>query len=169
MSPWIFHIELPILGSWHTVEVLRTTLLNCLATVFESQTYCETLGMISAELLENAIKYGQRIPTAGEPAFRLKVTGTKDRVEIAVSNPVDRASPGLDRLFALLADLAVVGAAERVYLEKLRAVAADPTAQGGLGLARIVYESGCSLTAVVGPNGVLEVKAVSAAGVRVAA
>lgn len=168
MSAWIFHIELPVLGSWRTVEVLRTTLLDCLATVFASQSYCEILGMISAELLENALKYGKRETTGDAPAFRLRVTGTADTVEITVSNPVDPMSASLPRLNALLADLAADGAAERVYLERLRAVATDPSAAGGLGLARIVYESGCSLTAVLGPNGILEVKAVSAAGERVA-
>lgn len=154
MSRWVFHIELPLFDSWRTIEVLRTTLLGCLATVFESQAYCETLGMVAAELLENAHKYGRRdLPNGEAQTFRLQVTGTPEEVEIAVSNPVDRANPNLQRLFALLDELKAGEGAEKVYLERLRRVAADTTATGGLGLARIAYESGCTVSAEIDGGG----------------
>ncbi|MFZ5468101.1 MAG: hypothetical protein ACOZIN_01580 [Myxococcota bacterium] len=166
MNRWLFNIELPILDSWRTIEVLRTTVLNCLSTVFESGAYCETLGMIVAELLENALKYGRREAAASERSFRLKITGTDDSVEIIVSNPIDRATTDLQRLFAVVGELGASDSAERVYLERLQKVASDRAAVGGLGLARIAYESGSKVFAEVDTDDVLQVKVVTQPGAR---
>jgi hypothetical protein len=167
---WFFHIELPVLDSWRTIEVLRTTILNCLSTVFESESYCETLGMIVAELLENALKYGKRkgSPSCATP-FWLKITGMDEAVEIAVSNPIDRDNPNVQRLFDLVEQLGASGSPERVYLERLRAVASDSQATGGLGLTRIAYESGCTVRAELSAEDVLQVKVFAPLGTRLPA
>lgn len=161
MSGYLFQIELPIQDNWRTIEVLRTTVLNCLTTMFSPQDYCETVGMIVAELLENAHKYGRWELRPKLPgAFRLRVCGTDERIEIVVCNPVDPTHPNLGRLFELVGRLEK-GSPEEVYLDRLRTVAVDPQSVGGLGLARIAYEANCRLSAELDGDDVLQVRAVA--------
>jgi hypothetical protein len=160
MGHRVFHIELPIRSEWTAVEDLRGSVLACLRAVFEDDDRAEPLAMVAGELLENAVKYGRWDLHPDEP-FALRVDGSDDEVEIAVTNPVDAPDPGVARLLELLRRLREAPSAREVYLERLRIVADEDGASGGLGLARIAYETGCTLEAEVLPAGVVRVRAVT--------
>jgi hypothetical protein len=156
----VFHVELPIRAEWDTIEPLRASVLACVRAVFQDVSMSETLSMIATELVENAVKYGDW--TRRDPAarFTLRVAGDEDAVEVVVSNPVHPAA-GTERLLHEVRRIADASSAEDVYLERMRALAATPGGEGGLGLARVAFEGQCELAAALGPDGVVEVRAVT--------
>src|SRR5207249_4170345 len=91
-SPAIaFHLELPIGPEWQNVDLLRLAILNCLAAVFGDQDLSESVGIVTSELLENAIKYGDW--SRGEhPFLTLSVRGTGEEVKVEVASPIARSS-----------------------------------------------------------------------------
>src|SRR5262249_4675535 len=57
-SRFAFSIDLPIRSDWANVDLLRTSVQNCFTAVFSEVDGCQALAMVTGELLENAIKYG---------------------------------------------------------------------------------------------------------------
>ena len=53
-----FRLELPLQPEWQNVDLLRLAILNCLHAVFGDPELSESVGIVTSELLENAIKYG---------------------------------------------------------------------------------------------------------------
>jgi hypothetical protein len=143
----LFRIEVPFGPRWQHAELLRISILHCVATVFSSHDFCERLGMVAAELVENAIHYGDWSGADPRP-FRLRVEGTEGGgVVVGVESPIDPRSSDADRLTQGIARLRAANA-EDAYAARLREIAEKPDATGsGLGLLRIVHETGCRLDA----------------------
>lgn len=158
MSAPLFLIDLPLSEDWDAVEAMRTTLLGCLGVLYPSRDYCETVGMIVAELLENAVKYGAWGPGV---VGRLRVTGREAEVEIAVRNRLRDGSDAA-RLRAVIAEIDAARTPAEAYVERLRLAALNPGPSGGLGLARISYEGSCRLSAHFESDGWVEVRALAA-------
>jgi hypothetical protein len=139
-----FSIDLPVRTRWSDIEMLRTSVQNCLSTVFQDVAGRDALAMVTGELLENAIKHGHW--QGHEGIFRLRVWGDLHRGYISVENPVatpDAATPVFDALRWLQG----FPSAEEAYQAKLIEVATAPREPGksGLGLPRVAYEGGCQL------------------------
>jgi hypothetical protein len=146
MSPPIkFQIELPLTSEWKNVELLRSSVLNCLTTIFANHDFCRTIGMVTGELLENALKFGD---WSNRSEFRLHVFGAEDGVSIEVSNPV-AAGHSLEELISTIRWLDQVGDPKAAFLARLGALAQSTGDESGLGLARIAYEGNCKLSAAV--------------------
>lgn len=143
----LFRVEVPFGPRWQHVEMLRLSILHCVTTVFHSHDFCERLGMVTAELLENAIHYGDW--TAGDPRpFRLAVRGTDRSVIVEVENPVTRDRGDAVRLTELVSRIASAPSVRELYVARLRDIAEAPDRAGsGLGLLRIAHETGCRLDA----------------------
>lgn len=140
-----FRVEVPFGPRWAHVELLRMSILHCLATIFQSHDFCEQLGMVTAELVENAIHYGHWKEGSDRP-FRLGVQGRAGAVIVEVSNPIDPATHDPERLEKIVACLREAPSPKHAYMERLREIAAHPEEGGsGLGLLRVAYETGCSL------------------------
>lgn len=156
-----FHLQVPIGPDWRNVELLRGAILNCLAAVFQNNDFCETVGMVAGELVENAIKYGawDGIDHSG---FELRVSGADDGVQVEVSNPVDPGSDDAESLRQALAHLASFPSPQEAYLARLGevAAAAPGSETSRLGLARIAYEGNCKLE-VAFDGGLVIVRAVA--------
>lgn len=150
-----FQIELPVRREWPAVETLRQAVTASLRAVFPDTGLCDALAMVAGELLENAVKYGGG-PEGG--GFRLAVTGCDDAVEVEVANPVAPGDPDVVRLLAEIDRIARAPSPQEAYLAALRRVALSRS-KGGIGLARIVHEGGCDLTATLGDDGLLRVRA----------
>lgn len=162
MSRISFSIDMPIMPRWRNIELLRTSILNCLAAIFQNSDFCEHVGMAASELMENAVKYGDW-SRPDRSLFKLLVTGDDASVQIAVSNPVE---PGSNRARELLGTVEWIGtfeSAHEAYRARLLMVAANPPEEGksGLGLVRVAYEANCVLTADLSDAGVLRVQATS--------
>jgi hypothetical protein len=157
-----FSIDLPIRSEWANVDLLRTSVQNCFTAVFSDIDGCHALAMVTGELLENAIKYGD---WAGNPggAFRLRVWGEGVRAgagrhaHVSVENPVKDDDPGVAQVLATLEWLKGFASPKDAYRAKLLEIARMADAPGEpepsrLGLVRIAYEGNCALRAEVAGN-----------------
>jgi hypothetical protein len=151
-----FHVELPLHPGWEAIEPLRASVLACARSVFPHPELAPAIAIVTAELLENAVKFGRWEGGAG--LFALRVDGDDSGVVIEVSSPTAAGDENLARLTEELARIAAAPSPEEAYAKKVRAVALGKA--GGLGLARCAYEGGCDLSADVDGD-VLHVHAVT--------
>lgn len=154
-----FSIDLPARHDWENVDLLRTSLLNCFTAMFQNIERCQALAMITGELLENAVKYGDWERERSH--FRLRVWGAGREAHVSVENPIAADSQHVARLHETLAWLKGFASPEEAYRARLLEIAAstDRSAEGGLGLARVAYEGNCTLRVDVPASGVLCVTA----------
>lgn len=157
-----FELDTPVGNDWANVELLRTSILNCLAVVFSNSDFCHAVSMVGGELLENAVKYGDW-SRPNNKGFRLRVSGLGNEVSLEVANPVVPNSPGVRKLLETVEWMRTVGSPQEAYMAKLREAgeAAERGEQSGsyLGLVRIAYEGGCKIDATVSRDHVLSVRA----------
>src|SRR4051812_1891787 len=136
----LFQLELPIREAWSNAEGLRNAVIRCLETVYDARELCDMYGMVVAELVENALKYGRwhRGMTL-QRTSTLQLEGDAKWVCIEVTHPVAPESAALPRLFETLQRLTDAPSAEALYHARLREVATGTEGASGLGLARIAY------------------------------
>ena len=147
MPDFAFNIDVPVRSEWSNVDLLITSVENCFAAMFADVDGCHTIAMVTGELLENAIKYGDL--THGARVFRLHVTGRAKHATVSVENPIGKDSKAAEELFATLRWLEGYKSADEAYRARLLEVANGP--RGGsvskLGLVRIAYEANCKIRA----------------------
>jgi hypothetical protein len=147
MTEFAFNIDVPVRSEWSNVDLLITSVENCFAAMFADVDGCHTIAMVTGELLENAIKYGDW--THGQRLFRLHVAGKARLATVSVENPIAKDSKSADELFATLKWLEGYPSADEAYRARLLEVANAP--RGGsvskLGLVRIAYEANCKIRA----------------------
>ena len=83
-----FRLQLSIPAQWERIDSVREAVGLSIGAVFGDQALKDAIAMVSAELLENAVKYGE---TEGG-SVRLSIERTRDRIEIRVTNPIPAAS-----------------------------------------------------------------------------
>ena len=140
----LIRLELVIPADWDRIDTIREGVGLCLAAVFGHGELKEALSMVSAELLENAVKYAKPGPSG--IGFSLRREG--ERLIVAVTNVIDETislhelRERIDwlRQFADPAE-AYIAALAKIYEQP------PPSAGGGsgLGLVRIAYEGGCQV------------------------
>ena len=138
-----FAIDMPIRGRWENVQLLRTSVESCLNAVFQDVGECRVLATVAGELLENAIKYGDR--TKQEENYRMRVAGDLNRITVSVSNPVVDNDPGVAEVLKTVEWIKSFPSAAEAYRARLFEISQRP--RGGapvskLGLVRIAYEGG---------------------------
>jgi hypothetical protein len=147
MPDFAFNIDVPVRSEWSNVDLLITSVENCFAAMFADVDGCHTIAMVTGELLENAIKYGDW--THGQRVFRLHVTGREGHATVSVENPINQDSKSAEELFATLKWLDGFASPDEAYRARLLEVANGP--RGGsvskLGLVRIAYEANCKIRA----------------------
>lgn len=156
MQRRLFQIELPIHPGWEAIEPLRASVLAAMKVVFPHPELAPSIALVTAELLENAVKFGRWGEGGG--TFALRVDGHEDRVEIQVSSPVVAGDEHVERLRAEIHRIAAAPSPEQAYTKAVRAVALGRPS--GLGLARAAHEGGCDLSVTVQGN-VVHVRAVT--------
>jgi hypothetical protein len=146
-SGFKFLIDLPVRNHWENVDLLRTSILNCFTAIFSEIDGVHAFATVAAELLENAIKYGRFQDPAAK--LHLRVWGDDGSAFVEVEHPVDRDSDDVHELLRTLEWLKTFPSAEHAYRAKLLEAATATTGVSRLGLARIAYEGGCELRAVL--------------------
>jgi hypothetical protein len=155
-----FRLELPLQPEWQNVDLLRLAILNCLSAVFGDPDLSESVGIVTSELLENAIKYGDW--QHGRTRFlRLSVCGGGHEVKVEVASPIHQGSPHLERIAHTLAWIGNFPSARDAYIARMRAIAEEPDQAGEskMGLVRIAYEGPCAIEAKAGDDDVMHVRA----------
>lgn len=147
MPDFAFNIDVPVRSEWSNVDLLITSVENCFAAMFADVDGCHTIAMVTGELLENAIKYGDW--THGQRVFRLHVMGRAKHATVSVENPIAKDSKAAEELFSTLRWLEGYASPDEAYRARLLEVANGP--RGGsvskLGLVRIAYEANCRIRA----------------------
>lgn len=159
MGDFNFSIDLPVRSECANVDLLRTSVQNCFTAIFSDIEGCHALAMVTGELIENAIKYGDW-RGADEQRFRLRVWGEGRSAHISVENPVTADDVNADQVLNTLGWMRGFASPIDAYRAKLLEIAAadrDP-ADSKLGLVRIAYEGNCQLSAEIA-RGVLRVQA----------
>lgn len=133
------HLELALPLDWDRIEPIRRSVALAVSAVFGADELGASLAMVSAELLENAVKYGTR-----EAPVRLTVHEEGGEVTIVVKNQVPPGSPHAAVLRERLAWLATFATTEEAYMAALER-AYDSASDGGLGIVRIAHEGHCRL------------------------
>lgn len=139
----VLSLDLAVRGDWADVERVRTSVWNCLTAAFGADDLRDALAMVTAELLENAVKHGD--PGCPGLCSRLSVLVSGERGVVCVEScaTTDTAA----RVMELLAWLRGFPSSAEAYRAKLIEVASTTGDGSGLGLARIAYEGGCTLSA----------------------
>ena len=159
MGEFNFSIDLPVRSEWANVDLLRTSVQNCFTAVFSDIEGCRLLAMVTGELIENAIKYGDW-SRSEDQRFHLRVWGEGRSAHVSVENPVQHDDENAEQVLETPGWMRRFPSAIDAYRAKLLEVAAADRDLGNskLGLVRIAYEGNCTLTAELA-RGVLRVQA----------
>jgi hypothetical protein len=144
MGKFSFSIDVPIRNEWGNIDLLVTSVKYCFAAMFSDVDGCQTMAMVTGELLENAVKYGDW--SGRERTFRFQVAGEGRRVQVAVENPVQDVEEAMRTIESTLEWIRSFPSVEEAYRAKLREVStAKDSGVSKLGLVRIAYQGGCKL------------------------
>lgn len=148
-------LDLAIPPDWERIEPVRQAVALCAAAVFEDPELQERLAMVSAELLENAIKHGQ----PGPVFFSLR--DRSDAVVVSVRNAVENTSGSTSTLESRLSWIKSFPEPRDAYLSAMSVIYEDGARAGGseLGLIRIVYEGRCQIECLTSEPGWVTVRA----------
>lgn len=159
MSGLQFTIDLPVRSDWASVDLLRSSIENCCNAMFSDAESCRSLAMVTGELVENAIKYGDWAGAA-DRRFHVRVWGEDRQAHVSVENPVGHEDENAEEVMKTLGWMRLFPTPIEAYRAKLLEIAAADRGVGNskLGLVRIAYEGNCTLTAELA-RGVLRVQA----------
>ena len=157
----MLHLDLAVPPhDWKRIDRVREAVGNCVGAVFGDPDLRDALAMVTAELLENAFKYGK----TGQPDVRIRVRADDSALVISVTNAVDEASTHARILVERVAWVRAFATPLAAYEAALHDAYTDESDQSGLGLARIRYEGGCALDCDVSTAGEVTVRAEYALG-----
>jgi hypothetical protein len=144
VTEFAFNIDVPVRSEWKNVNLLVTSVQNCFNAMFANIEGSHTIAMVTGELLENAIKYGNW-DNSDHHLFRLSVAGRGGTAQIVVQNPSEEASAAV--LKKTLAWIKSFESPEEAYRAKLVEIAQSPPSVdvSSLGLVRIAYEGACTI------------------------
>jgi hypothetical protein len=138
-----FSIDVPVRIDWANVSLLVTSVQNCFNAMFANVRGSRTVALVTGELLENAIKYGEWREDA---RLRLSVQGSREVARIQVENPASESA--YSDLAATLRWAAGFEDAEAAYRARLLEIAtATEPSVSRLGILRIGYEGRCTIDA----------------------
>lgn len=152
-------ISIPI--EWTHVELVRKAVGLCVYAVYGRGDLRDSISMVSAELLENAMKYA---PPDGMVHFALfhERMHEQEGLVVTVTSAAPERSRHVDTLRERIAWIERFPSPADAYMAALAEVFEhkEGEGEGGLGLVRIAYEGGCKLSCDTSDPGVVEVRAV---------
>ena len=148
-----FSIDLTVRNEWRNIDLLRTSVQNCFIAVFADVDGCHAIAMVTGELLENALKYGNWSQSE-RAMFRLRVVGNEGNIEVSVQNPLKADDPNAHLLMTSLEWINSFATPEAAYRARMLQIAQDTSDEtpSRLGLVRIAFEGNCRLTAKIENN-----------------
>jgi hypothetical protein len=148
-------IRLSLAPEWPKADAVAMVAKAAAAAAFAQRDISDTVGIVSCELMENAIKYGD---WSGPARVTFSFRSDGGELVFEVGCPCDTASPHYERLSAALRLIEKANARDS-YLKRLAQIARDSNERGGLGLLRLAHEAKCRLTAKLAENDWLHVQA----------
>jgi hypothetical protein len=142
-----FSIDLTVRNEWKNIDLLRTSVQNCFAAVFADVDGCHAIAMVTGELLENALKYGDWM-NSNRAMFRLRVVGDGGNIEVSVENPLKGNDKNAVELLRSIEWINSYPKPEAAYRARMLQIAQDDGETASrLGLVRITFEGNCRLAA----------------------
>src|ERR1044072_1288571 len=111
------HLDLSIPPDWTRIELVRKAVGFCVWAVFGRGDLRDSLSMVSAELLENAVKY-----SAPDKDVYLSISEEPDKLVVSVTNTVDSTARHLTALKQRLEWLRTFPSAADAYMAALSEV-----------------------------------------------
>jgi hypothetical protein len=151
-----FRLDLVLYADWDRIDFVREAVAKCTVAAFGDSELKSALAMVSAELLENALKYGQP-----ERGVTISLGADAEHLIVTVGNFVEVSSQHPSALERRLTWIRRFADPYEAYLAALRDVyqGKGPGMDGGLGIARISYEGRCQLVCDVSRPGFVQVTA----------
>ena len=146
-----FSIDMTVRNEWRNVDLLRTSVQNCFTAVFADVDGCHAIAMVTGELLENALKYGDWA-TGDRAMFRLRVQGRSNSVvEVSVQNPLKANDANAMNLTKAIEEINSFPKPEQAYRARMLQIAQneEDASPSRLGLVRIAFEGNCRLAAKI--------------------
>jgi len=133
------YIELKFGPRWKYIAVVRAFLQNFMALSATDNGRADKIAMATSELLENAVKYA----TGEETGVGVWLNSEEDTITVSVSN---QSSP--ESIASLKANWAVAmdGDPLQVYIKKMQEAAVRTDSKSQLGIVRIRYETGATMS-----------------------
>jgi hypothetical protein len=154
-------LELTLRPVWDEIERAREECRTFLDDLGSTDDASDALCMITSEILENAIKYGQF--TSESQEFPFKIESSRDGVLVQAWSPLptEGIAENLKRLDSIVQWIRSFQSPFQAYLERLKLVAGQPLedSESGLGLIRIAYEGEAILDFYVNEDDILYVSA----------
>jgi len=123
---------------WSTIREIREQVGNALGNL--PSEVRQATQMVTSELLENAIKYGESVPTF--PQIDLNVNVENNQIRVRVMNGSSQREH-VDRLMNRVKEISLAPNKEEPYIRRLEQLLDDWTASeksAGLGIYRIGFE-----------------------------
>ena len=133
------YIELKFSPQWNYISAARGFLQNFLAISIANQTKADHIAMCASELLENAVKYSVN----SETGMSVNVDHEADEVSITVTN--DSTPEHIESLKSVY-EKVTRGEPLEAYVSQMKDAATRSDGKSQLGLVRIRYEAGASLS-----------------------
>lgn len=133
IPPSSVSISLP--HTWDHIRQMRGRVADALKDADESLRTATV--MVTSELLENAVKYGEEVPAAKQ--IRVSLTVTEDSIIVKVINGSTDAN-GVAALARRVDEIMSAPDKSVLYFDRLEQLMSDPTESGKLGLYRIAFE-----------------------------
>lgn len=142
-----FVLRASMTAEWSHIESLRTSVERHLCAFRVDESFASSVAMVSAELLENAVKYADLSAAAGHkaPIIEFLLHGNRSSIVLTVRNPVADGDSNVELLVKKLQRIGELGDPAEAYAECMRDVYDGKVGEGGLGLVRIVHKAGCTL------------------------
>jgi len=132
-TPVLLNSSLP--HAWDQIRKIRKNVGDALSGYDSSLRAAAT--MVTSELIENAVKYGEEVPAASHILLSMSMEG--GRLVISVSNGC-ADGPGVRQLEGRIREIAEAEDKAALYMARLEQLLAEPTESGKLGLYRIAFE-----------------------------
>ena len=150
------HLAIQVPADWSRVEPVRSAVARCIMATLRDRDLEVSLGMVVAELLENAIKYGR----AGAPEIGVTVRVKGSRVHVTVENEIDEKSDHVAVLRKRLDWMQTFHRPSDAYMAALKEIYGGSTSTlGGLGIVRIAHEGGCQIDCDTTEPGRIKIRA----------
>jgi serine phosphatase RsbU (regulator of sigma subunit) len=133
-------IQAEIQPVWATVREIRCRLNGELAAYSDRLRYAT--GMVASELLENAIKYGESLPTLTQISFAFFIRNGECRITVTNGS---NSQENIGRLQAMIAEVNAAEDKSALYMRRMQELLENPSERTGLGIYRIGFEGGFDL------------------------
>jgi hypothetical protein len=159
MAKQAVHLDMALCPDWKGIDPIREAVARCVEVAYRGEDGLdEALAMVTAELLENAVKYGN----AEDFGIAFSLRGDPDRLEVTVSHAAGNDPRHLANLLRRVQWLGQFSDSAEAYhaaLEEIYLQAPVNSGAGGLGIVRIAHEGGCQVVVDTSDPGRVTVRA----------